>query len=73
MVEFTIKIPDAKFNDFKEGFLKTNPKPLGVTLSDNDYIEGWIYDMLMKHYQTGKINIARETTIPTIDVKLFEE
>lgn len=72
-MDLTITIPDTKYDEFKTGFLKQNPKPEGAVISDEDFIRGWLQDQLFNNYQTGKILIARETTKPTIDVKIYEE
>jgi len=73
-MEIKIKIPDNKFDRFKEAFYKIYPKPKDYgSKTDLEYIELWIYEQLFKVYKTGEIRIAQDKTPQDIDLEIFVE
>ena len=69
----TITIADNKATEFKNGFLKAVAKPRKYQhLTDVQFLKQYIQDILFECYQAGKIQIARETTIPTVEQDIVE-
>ena len=73
MVEITITIPNDKVDELKLGF---KAAVLQVDeyegLSDIEFFKKWIMNQIKNIYKTGKINIARETTVPDIEEDVIE-
>lgn len=71
MANFTITVPDPKLQDFKDGFLKVQPVPIGSdgnpTMTENQWIRHWILEVLRHNYRTGKQLLAQEAAVPVID------
>ncbi len=73
MASITLTIPDAKYDEFKEAFLKVNPVPLDPDtelplFTDNQWVKEWIVRMIKKRYNQGKEQLARETTVIDKDI-----
>ena len=64
MADITVTIQDEKFEEFKAGFLKFRPVPLGEdgepTMSDVEWIKYFAKDRLVWAYKNGKSMIANE-------------
>jgi len=70
-MDIIIKIPDAKVNEFRNGFLKVCPNESGET--DLKWIKIYIKEQLINLYKTGKTLIAQESTPPEIDEEIIGE
>lgn len=73
MASITLTIPDAKFEDFKEAFLKVNPIPENADtqlplFTENAWIKEWIKRILKKRYRQGKEQLAREAAVIDNDI-----
>ena len=67
----TINILDI--DDFKVGFLKSRPKPPAMAhLTDLQYLKQIMEEFLFHWYKEGKIQIAQETTPPTVNENIVE-
>lgn len=71
-MQIKITIPDTKFNELKTGLLKAIAFPEDwKSYTDNQKIKLWLKEIIFNAYKTGKINIAKETTIPDIQLDVI--
>lgn len=67
-----IEIPETDETEFLNGFNKAIAKPPQYQhMTDEQFLQQWIIDSIYAAYKTGKIQIARETTKPTIHESLI--
>ena len=52
-MQITFNIPDDKVQDFKTGFLKSNPNPPKSEMNDFQWIKHTILGMIISEYQRG--------------------
>jgi len=73
MVTITITISNGKISELTLGFLAAVPRePEDEGLTDLQFFKQWLGRQIFHIYKTGKIIIARGTTIPDIDEDIIE-
>lgn len=67
MPSITYTIPDEKFAEFKEGFLKCCPVPAlpdtGPLYTENEWIREWGWRQFVNQYKRGKRQMASEQAV----------
>lgn len=72
-MKIIIEISELNQDEFFNGFNKTIVKPPKYQhMTDIQFLEQWITDVIDNAYKTGKIIIARETTKPNFIDKIAE-
>lgn len=76
MVSLSYTIQDAKYSDFKLGFLKSRPVPKlnnVAIMTDDEWIQEQIKTFCLNHYINGKRMRAVETATPTVDRNIISK
>lgn len=68
MASITLTISDAKYNEFKEAFLKVSPIPTNPDTelplyTENQWVKEWIIRLIRKRYKQGREELARKTAV----------
>lgn len=67
MATITLTVPNAKFTEFKAGFLRKNPVPDDWTGTQNEWVEERIKRMVRMDYVEGKHLLASDASVPVVD------
>lgn len=73
MASITLTIPDAKFDEFKEAFIKINPIPTDPDTelplyTENAWVKQWVLNTIKERYKQGGEELAREVAIIDNDI-----
>ena len=61
MPDFVFTIPEDKFLEFKEAFLKENPLPIDSNMTEDEWMREWGRNQYLAAIERGKKRLVQES------------